>query len=170
MKQKVKWMLWLCFLLAESLSSISQEIELRGGLSLLPGVYAAPRYEHYTNSSVNIAGGVFLENSKRNNLSYSSFGVDLLAQYKPDGEDNPLFTYKAAIGGTLELDQEPWVYKDWPLPKRFNYGIVTELAGVIHLTEAFGLSAFVQQKFLFNKILGTTHFFFGVSLSYRISQ
>lgn len=147
----------------------AQQIELRGGSSLFPGMVAGLRYEHYTNSMINVAGGVFVESARRKPLSYSSFGVELLAQYKSDaGEDNSLFAYKLGLGVAGELQSEPWVYKDWPLVRRLNYGVLLDGAVVIHLSEAFGLSALVQQKFLFNKILGTTHFLFGIGLSYHL--
>jgi hypothetical protein len=80
------------------------------------------------------------------------------------------FACRIAIGGTAQIDSEPYVYKDWPPGRRINYGLVGELAGIIHLTEVFSLNAFVQQKYWFNKALGTTHFLFGLAITYHFDN
>lgn len=170
MRPKVNVLICICIFLAESLSGFSQEIELRGGATIMPGIYTSLRYEHYTNSAVNLAGGVFLEGSRKNRLSYSAMGVDLLAQYKTATDDRPVFSFKGGLGATGELVQEPWVYKDIGVSRRINYGVLADAAGVLRLTDAFSLSAFVQQKILFNKLTGSTHFIFGLGISYSLSQ
>lgn len=170
MKRKVIVLLMFILFIAGSFSSYSQEIELRGGATIMPGVYTSLRYEHSTNSAINLAGGVFLERSRKNQLLYSSMGVDLLAQYKIVTDDHPVFSFKGGLGATCELVKEPWVYKDLSTSQRINYGILGDMAGVLWLTDAFGISLFVQQKILFRKITGSTHFIFGIGLSYSLSQ
>ncbi len=170
MKQNVKVLVTICFLLTCLAGIHAQEIELRGGATIMPGIYTSLRYEHYTNSAINVAGGVFLESSRKNRLSYSSKGIDLLAQYKTATDDHPQFWFKGGLGASCELVNEPWVYKDLKASSRINYGILADGAGVIRLTDAFSLSAFVQQKILFRKITGSSHFIFGIGLSYSLSQ
>ena len=160
----------ILLLLTESFSSFSQTIELRAGQTLFPGMYAAFRYEHPSNSEINLAGGLYLESANKYNLRYRCYGAEILAQYTSDHDNENLFSFKASLGGIIQIENEPWVYKDWNIPKRLNYGIAAEAAGILNLSDAFALSVFGQQKFLFNKILGTTHFLFGAGLSYRLSQ
>jgi hypothetical protein len=149
----------------------AQRITLTGGKTLVPGIYTGLRYSHYTNSEINISGGLFLENANLNTLRYRAYGIEVLGEYGfSEDPDESIFAFKAGLGGTAEIDTELWVYKNWPLTKRINYGIISELSSTWNMTQVFALSAFAQQKFLFNKILGTTHFLFGASLSYRLSQ
>ncbi|MEO8172437.1 MAG: hypothetical protein ABI581_05120, partial [Sediminibacterium sp.] len=113
-----------CFFLLNTRCVDAQTVAIRGGATLTPGVYAAFRYEHFTNSMVNLAGGLFLENSRKNRLNYSSVGIDLLAEYTTADDDQPMISGKAGIGGTCELVNEPWVYKDLSTVSRLNYGIL----------------------------------------------
>jgi hypothetical protein len=170
MKRLVKVLLGICFLLAESFSCFCQELELRGGATIMPGIYTSLRYEHYTNSELNVAGGLFMESSNKNNLRYRSYGLDLLTQYSSDRDNENSFSFKVSTGVVLQIENEPWIYKDWKLAQRLNYGLIAEGAGFLRLSDAFSISLFAQQKFLFNKILATTHFLFGMGLSYRLSQ
>ncbi len=166
----MRWFFTTLLLLAFFANSFSQIVEIRGGKTLLPGIFASARYEHFTNSELNLAGGVFHESSNKNNLRYRCAGIDLLGQYSSDREMESILSYKAGIGANLQIENEPWVYKEWNGSQRVNYGIIGEVAGVIHLTEAFDVSVFSQQKFFFNKKLGTTHFLFGIGLSYHFNQ
>jgi hypothetical protein len=135
---------------------------------LFPGLYAAIRYEHPSNSEINLAAGAYLESANKYNLRYRCYGAEIFAQYSSHHENENLISFKTALGACVQVENEPWVYKDWNIPKRINYGILLDEAGVIHLSEAFALSIFAQQKFFFNTILGTTHFLFGIGLSYRL--
>jgi opacity protein-like surface antigen len=169
MKNNVFVLLMVMFQLAVSIECISQTFELRAGQTLFPGLYAAMRYEHPSNSEINLAGGVYIESANRYNLRYRCYGAEFLAQYSTDRENENTFSFKAGLGVNIQIDNEPWVYKDWNIPKRMNYGLVAEGGGVLNLSDAFAISVFAQQKYFFNKILGTTHFLFGLGLSYRIS-
>jgi len=167
-KRKIHATMLVLLLAISFLQSFSQTIEVSAGQTLFPGLYGGLRYAHPTNSELNIAGGLFLESSNQHNLRYRCFGLDLLAQYSSDRENENVFSFKTSLGTSLQIENEPWVYKDWGIPQKINYGLIGELQGVINLTDAFSISAFGQQKFLFNKILGTTHFIFGLGLSYKL--
>lgn len=167
MKKRMK--LVLSFLLITAFVN-AQTICINAGQSLFPGTYANIRYEHYTNSDINVAGGLFLESSNKHNLRYRCYGMDLLAQYASSRDNENTFVFKGSVGATLQIENEPWVYKDWPLAKRLNYGLLAECAGQVNLSDAFGVSLFAQQKIFFNKLLSATHFIFGLGLSYRLSQ
>jgi hypothetical protein len=56
-----------------------------------------------------------------------------------------------------------------PLSKRINYGFVAEGSGEWKMTEVFGLCVFAQQRWLFNKQLGSMAFVFGVGLIYHFN-
>ncbi len=171
MKKRMKMVLCILLLIAESLTGFSQSIELRGGQSIFPANYVSLRYNHYTNSEVNISGGVFTESSRKNRLHYNVYGADLLGQYASscDGDDSK-FSYRAGLGATCQLESEPWVYKDMNTGQKINYGLLGELAGEWNMTNVFSLSVFVQQKYLFNKDLGTKHFVFGLGLAYHFDN
>lgn len=157
-------------MICSALFCSAQTFQLRGGQSLFPGLYAALRYEHPSNSEINLAGGVYLETANKYNLRFRCYGAEIMAQFSSDRENENLFSFKTALGANVQVENEPWVYKDWDIPKRMNYGFVADGACVLNLSDAFSISIFAQQKFLFNKKLGNTHFVFGVGLSYRLSQ
>ena len=77
---------------------------------------------------------------------------------------------RVGIGPTVHVESEPWVYESLLLSKRINYGVAAEAAGELRLTDAFSLTAFVNQKFLFNKDLGRSHFVFGIGLAYHFTN
>lgn len=170
MKRVARRYFGVILFLSYSFTVHAQNIELRGGRTLFPGTYVALKYEHYTNSMINVMGGMFMESSKRNSLSYSAFGVDLAAQYKPQPNENSLLSFSSALGATAEVVNEPWVYKDRELLSRLNYGLLADVACVLPLTEVFSLSAFVQQKYYFKPSLGTTHFGFGIGIKFSFSN
>jgi hypothetical protein len=161
---------FLVFFLFKCHFGFSQNLELRAGKTLFPGMYTSFRYEHRTNTEINLIGEVFSETSNKNNLRYRVYGINLLAQYSSDRENENTFSFNAGLGGSLQIENEPWVYKDWGIPKRLNYGLIAELASILTLSDAFAICVYAQQKYFFNKHLGTTHFLFGVGLSYHLSQ
>lgn len=163
MKLLLTTLLWSCFL-----SARPQAVMLRGGHSLTPADYVSVGYEQPTNTSLNYSLHAFLENTHKNNLNYSAYGLDLLAvtQANPD----KAFSLKAGMGATVLLENEPWVYSRVKASKRINYGIIGEAIGEWVLTNAFSLQLFAQQKYLFNAGLGRLRFAFGVGLSYHFSN
>jgi hypothetical protein len=166
--KKIRAGTMVLFLVISFLKSFPQTLEIRAGQTLFPGIYTGVRYEHPTNSEVNVAGELFLESANKYNLRYRCYGAEILALYSSDHNNENIFAFKTGLGACVQIENEPWVYKDWNIPKRMNYGVTVEASGTLNLSDAFSLSLFGQQKFLFNKILGTTHFIFGLSLSYKL--
>lgn len=166
----MKTVLWL--LMIGLINSNAQTIEIKAGRTLFPADYVCLRYAHYSNSAVNICGSVFLEKTKTYGLAYTAMGADLLAQYDMGlGENSDhRFECKLGLGGSFQVEQEPWVYKDWNFQRRMNYGVLAEVAGEWMMTQTFGLCGLLQQKFLFNKDLGHTRFAFGIGLSYHFNN
>ncbi len=81
MRKRMRLFLWTLLLAAESFSSTAQSLTLFGGKTYIPGSYAGLRYSHYTNSEVNVAGDLFLENAQTAALRYNSFGLNLMGEY-----------------------------------------------------------------------------------------
>ncbi len=146
----------------------SQLVGIYGGKTMFPGLYAGLRYSHMTYSEINMAAGVYAEVANPNKLLYRATGLDILAEYH-SGRD-PLassLAIRAGAGALVQVESEPWVYKDLSWRQRLNYGVLTEVSGIWNMTEAFALGLFCRQNFLFNKLLGSSHFVFGLNLSYR---
>lgn len=146
----------------------SQWIDLRCGHTLTPADYVSLGYEQPTNTALNFSLRGFLENSHKNNLNYSAYGLDIIA-ITQTGTDRT-FSLRGGIGATVQIENEPWIYKNLTTKQKMNYGLVGELTGEWNMTENFSLSVFGQQKFLFNKSLGTTHFVFGGGLKFNLAN
>lgn len=139
--------------------SINTAFEIRAGKTAFPGDYFAVRYEHPTNYPIQLSAKIFFERSRKNQLNYSACGLDLLAEY-------PFDPFRLGIGPTAQIESEPWVYRNYKLSQRINYGICGEAAGSLYLTEAFSLTAFANQRYFFNPLLGRTSFAFGIGIKY----
>jgi hypothetical protein len=169
MKRGMQLLIIVVLVIGAGFYASGQSVSLSTGRTMIPGLYAGLRYSHPSFSQVNLAGELFMEQAQLPKISYRAMGANLLAEYI-NGRD-PLeakFVYKAAIGLSGQVEEEPWIYKYSPFRQLINYGIVSELSGMWNMTEVFSSSLFLQQKFLFNKLLGTTHFIFGLTLSYRL--
>lgn len=143
--------------------SCAQSIELRAGSSLIPGSYIALRYQQPTNYEIDFSIKAFLDKSRKHGLNYTAYGIDALAE--------KAFSFmRVGVGPTVHFESESWVYADLPFSKRINYGISLEAGAELILTDVFGLCAFANQKFLFKKDLGRSHFVFGLGLSYHFNQ
>lgn len=162
--------LFFCLLLHSVLPA--QSIGLRIGHSLVPADHVSLRYEHWTNSVINLTGSVFYEQSKANSLRYSNIGFDLLGEYASNRQDelSSLFGWRVGFGGTIQNEIETWLFKNNSFSQRINYGFVGEGAFECYLTENFRLSLFAQQKFLLRPALGSTRFAFGIGLTYNLSR
>jgi hypothetical protein len=139
--------------------TVSNSVELRAGKTLFPGDYVSLRYQMPTNYAFQFSGKVFSEKSNRNHLNYSAFGLDVLAEY-------PFDPFRVGLGPTVQIESEPWAYPNYSLAQRVNYGFCGEAAAEFFLTDAFSLTAFVNQKYFFNRSLGHSSFGYGVGLKY----
>lgn len=160
-----------CLILVRVVTN-AQSIGLRYGHSLTPADHLSLRYEHWTNSLVNLSITAFLEKSRFANLNYSCYGADLSAEYSTArGADAlPLFSFRGGAGGTWQTKNEPWLYKELSTSKRMNYGLVAEVAVECQLTDVFRLSLFAQQKWLFKSLPGSKRCCFGLGLTYHLSS
>ena len=139
--------------------SIDNAFELRGGKTSFPGDFFSIRFQQPTNYPIQFSAKLFAESSRKHGLNYSAQGIDLLAEY-------PFEPFRIGIGPTVQIESEPWVYRNYSLAQRINYGLCGEAAAELFLTEAFSLTAFVNQKYFFNPLLGHTSFVFGIGLKY----
>ena len=116
-----------CLILVSVVTN-EQSIGIRYGHSLTPADHLSLRYEHWTNSMVNLSITAFMEKSRFANLNYSCYGADFLAEYSASrgAEALPVISWKAGAGATWQIEQEPWLYKDLPASKRMSYGLVAE--------------------------------------------
>ena len=142
----------------------AQAVELRAG-SALPSLYCSAGYERYTNSFLDLSVRGFFESSKKRNLDYHAFGLDVMMQTRLNREQK--FSGRATFGGTIQKESEPWVYKEWPFKRKLNYGLVGEFSANWMMSSYFDLNLFAQQKLLFNRALGLTQFVCGLGLRYE---
>ncbi|MES2328208.1 MAG: hypothetical protein V4539_01310 [Bacteroidota bacterium] len=160
------------FLLCTGSILSAQSIELRGGRNGIPGNYLSIGYEHYSNYLFNLSGRLFAEGSMINGLRYKAIGVDALAEYGSNQDDNAGsdFAFRVGLGATGQIESEPWIYGGLRGSQKTNYGFVGVLSGEWWMSENFCLSAFVQQKYLFNSSLGHTRSAFGLGLKLRLQN
>lgn len=154
---------------ATSFTLKAQSVSLRAAHNFMPARHFSLRYEHWTNGTLNLAVGGFMERSFVHGLNYSSFGIDALLEsnFNPEGYEAGKFGLKSAVGLNWLAVQEPWVYKDLPLSKRSAFGLTGELTGMWFMTETFSLRANIQQKFLFSNSLGRSRILMGSGLGYQ---
>lgn len=160
----------VCLLIGLSTIANSQTLSFRFGRTFTPSDHLSLRYEHWTNGAINLSLGGFMERSRKNNLNLSAYGIDLLAEYATnrEGYEAGAFGLRYGLGASWQLENEPWIYKDWPFKRRLNYGLLGELSGEWFMTEHFTLRGSAQQKLLFNKDLGRYRFMLGLALAYRL--
>lgn len=161
-------LLWICC----GLNANAQSLCLRGGKTLVPADYFSLRYIHPTNGKFHFSIGSFYERSHRDLLHYSSLGVDLMTELHSIHHQNlnQPFGVSSAIGLSWQVEREPWLYKDWPLSKRSSFGLAGEINGYWFFSEAFALNSFLQQKILFNPLLGRYRFIGGLGIHYRLGS
>jgi len=159
-------------LIATAFRSSSQALEIRAGHSLTPSDFAGLRYELFTPADFSFTVGGFLESSETSGLHYTNYGLDLMAwYYTPLGYNTDhAFELRAGLGLCGQLENEPWVYKDWSGSKRMTYGPVGEVSVEYGLSESINLSGFAQQKYLFNSALGNTRFAFGLGIKIKFLE
>jgi hypothetical protein len=165
MRIEIRSMIYLMFLLVVLTRSNAQPgaFELRAGKNLIPGDYTALRYQLPSNYPFQFSGKIFFEKSRTHQLDYSSLGVDVLVEF-------PVSIFRVGAGPTIQLESEPWVYANYTFSQRMNYGLCLEGSAELLLTDAFSLTAFVNQKYQFNKNLGRTHFVYGIGLKYSFGN
>jgi hypothetical protein len=175
-RNPLNWLIKIIFLilfyLVTSVNSYSQSIGILAGHFALPADYFSLRYSHYSNLPINGAIGIFRESSHTGGLNYSSYGLDVLGEYTSTqgSYDQKVFGFKAGVGASWQIENEAWVYQGLSRSQSMNYGLVGELTGEWNMTENFSLSVFGQQKFLFNKSLGSTRFSFGIGLKFNLTN
>lgn len=151
-------------------SANAQSISFVAGKSFSPADFLSLRYTHYSNSPFKLSLSAFLEKGTKHHLSYRSYGADLLLHC-----DQLVGTFlekrgglTGAIGLNWQVDQEPWLYKDWPFSRRSSFGLTGEISYQYYLTDAFRIGLFTQQKILFNPDIGRCRWIVGLSLSHHL--
>lgn len=149
-----------------------QSLSMRFARNLTPADHLSLRYERWTNSKLNVAVGGFMEQSRKNNLNLSVYGAELLTEYASNrvGYEAGAFGFRAGLGASWQIEQEPWLYKDWTIKERSSLGLLGEVSGEWFMTDKFSLRLSTQQKFLLNQLLGRQRFLIGLSLVYKLSD
>jgi hypothetical protein len=148
----------------------AQTISLLAGKSFSPADYLSLRYTHYSNRPMKLSLSGFYERGTKYKLGYGSYGADLLLHCDqltgtyPERRDG----LTGAIGVNWQVENESWLYKDWPFSKRSSFGIIGEVAYQYYLTDAFRIGLFSQQKILFNPDIGRCRWIVGLSLSHHL--
>ncbi len=155
----------LCLLFGLQLQAqtINNSLEIRAGHSLIPGDYVGLRYNLTTGYPFDFSIKAFIDKSRTHQLNYSAIGIDALIEF-------PFSIFRVGAGPTIQYESEPWVYRGRDFSRRINYGIATEASIECFLTDAFSLTAFANQKYLFSKDLGHFHFVFGIGLKYSFGN
>lgn len=150
----------------------AQSLSIRYGRVLTPADHLSLRYEHWTNGAINLSLGGFMERSRRNNLNLSSYGGEILGEYASnrEGYEAGVFGWRLGAGASWQVDNEPWIYKDWPASKRSSFGAIAELSGEWFMTDNFTLRAFAQQKYLLNQLIGRYRFLLGMCIAIRLNS
>lgn len=147
-------------------------IEIRAGATRLPGAYAALTYEHITGAVLNVFAGMHLISSHYRQLCYLAPGLEAgFSYYTPVGENTDhLFEVRLVLGAVASLESEPWIYRDRSFRQRLNYGVQGELCGQWAVSEAFSLTAFVQQLYFFHPGLASLSCNYGLGLAIRLDH
>ena len=95
------------FIISAPYRSISQTIEMRFGSTTMPDAYTSLRYSHPANTAINLAGNLFCESSRKNNLNYSAYGLAILGQYATT-HDQEKWLARLSARPTAEMVYEPW--------------------------------------------------------------
>lgn len=150
----------------------AQSISLRFGKNLTPSDHVSLRYEHWTNGALNLSLGGFFERSRKNNLNLSVLGAEALAEWagNREGYAADAFGLRAGAGLSWQVENEPWIYKDWPFKRRSSFGLLGEFGAEWFMTDQFTLRGSLQQKILLNPHLGRYRFLLGLSLAYRLNN
>lgn len=145
------------------LVSNAQAIEISGGQSFIPGDYVSLCYESSPDYNLQWAFKGFYERAHLHSFKYSSFGIDALAVF-------PIDALRLAAGPTIQLENEPWVYRNWDLSRRLNFGITAQAALQWDVSQNISITATAQQKFLLNPSLGSTRFIVSIGLKYSFGN
>ncbi len=145
------------------LTSDAQSLEIAAGQNFIPGDYLSLRYESSPDYTLNWSIKGFAERSHAHSLKYSAYGLDLALVY-------PLRAIRFAVGPTIQMENEPWIYAGWDFSKRLNFGITAEAALQFDVSENISITTTAQQKFLLNSALGNTHFICAVGIKYVIGN
>ncbi len=148
----------------------AQLVSIRAGKSFTPADYLSLRYEHWSSSKLHLCLGGYMERSFKSDLNYTSYGVDLIMNCYTSHQrfEDGRFGFKSGVGVHWQIENEPWLYRDWTARQRSGFGLTGELSGLWFMTEAFTLNSFLQQKILFNPMLGRSRFVLGLELAYRL--
>lgn len=151
---------------------LPQSLSIRAARSFLPGDHVSLRYEHWTNSSLNLSGGVFMEKSRKNLLDFSAYGAEVLSEYATNREGFSAgpFGLRAGLGLTWQTENEKWVYSNWTTGKRSGFGVVGEVNGEWFMTEHFSLRLVLQQRWIVNPSIGKYRFLAGIGLVYNLNS
>lgn len=150
----------------------AQNISLLAGKSFSPAEFFTLRYTHYSNSPFRLSLGASLEKGSKHRLSYGAFGSDLSIVYDPTLSSYPdrRGGLATALGLCWQVDQEPWLYKNWSFSERSSFGLSSEISYNYFLSDAFRLGIFGQQKILFNPRIGRYRCGIGLSLSHMLGN
>lgn len=163
--------IYFLFLLPGYFTASSQAVGFFAGKSLLPAEYMAIQYFHPSNYPVQFTVKLFGEGSKRNSLRYVSYGACLGFDYSStqSSMEPPFLSYRFLLGALIQREQERWVQNNQQQQARTGFGCMGEVMGTWHLSSAFILSVFGQQRWIWKPILGKQEFVLGLGLIYQLN-
>lgn len=163
--------IYFLFLLSECLNARSQAVGVFGGKSVMSAEYIAIQYFNPSNYPLQFTVKLFGENSKRNSLRYDSWGATIGFDYSSTQAslETPSLGYRIMLGALIQKEREPWVQNVQQLHRKTGFGYMGEVMGIWHLSSAFTLGVFGQQRWVWKPVLGKQAFVFGVGLVYQLN-
>lgn len=163
--------IYFLLLLSGCCTARSQAIGVFGGKSIMPAEYIAIQYSHPSNYPVQFTVKLLGEGSKRNSLRYAAYGASIGFEYSSTqpSMETPFWGYRIILGALIQREREPWVQINQQQKARTGLGCMGEVVGTWHLSSAFSLCAFGQQRWVWKPVLGKQAFVFGIGLMYQLN-
>jgi hypothetical protein len=146
-----------------------RSLDIRYGRTGLPGDIFKVVSERYLAPGINAAIGGFFETSNRNLINYNCYGLDIMGYYyTPVGDrTDDLFQLRCGLGATTDYEQEKNLYQKLSFSQKINGGVAGEVAGEWAFTQDFSLLLAYNQKYMFNKDLGSLRYDVSIGLKLK---
>lgn len=163
--------IYFLFLLSGCFTASSQAIGVFGGKSLMPAEYMAIQYFYPSNYPLQFTVKLFGESSKRNSLRYASYGAAFGFDYSSTQSlmETSALGYRIMLGALFQRELEPWVQNNRQQQARTGFGCMGEVMGTWHLSSAFILSVFGQQRWIWKPVWGKQELVLGLGLIYQLN-
>lgn len=142
--------------------------ELRLGKSLFPGDNVSLAfYRNFENGSTQ-GLSAFAEFSRKNNLTYSSYGFSYLAGYYIPDTKESIIRIKGEVGLLISLENEPHIHRSNSWTKRLGAAALLQGTCEILLSDMISLPVSAQQQVYIYNQSGVKHFLATVGVRLKL--